>query len=362
MSKQGFVARVLASTTAVFTTPLWATVVIAEGVLALIATALTVLSKETNTDGLDSGRMALSISTLLVLAFALFTVPAIVDRIRHTTGASGFLDSLVTSFVVGWTLVFAATPAFLWAMLSTGVGPEVWMPALGSLKLEVLIVDLLVAVAFSTIRKPGAATAVAYAAIVSLVVGPFLVLATTAMLPGTKQATEYWAMDWGKVTPVETDPKTGFPINPSCPTKTRTVEDVPRYDLVWAAVPVSPFVLVSESVEPTIASFVNTMYMGESEVIAPDSPKTTAPIDLFSTIALSTRSLQISAEETIVVNECDLLKETGQPYPSYPYGRGSEFVLSATQSGFTAGLIGQGAIVGAWIVGMVVSSRLRRQK
>ena len=361
MSKQGFVARALASTTAVITTPLWATVVIAEGVLALIATALTVLSKETNTDGLDSGRMALSISTLLVLAFALFTVPAIVDRIRHTTGASGFLDSFVTSFVVGWTLIFAATPAFLWAMLATGVGPEVWMPALGSLKLEVLIVDLLVAVAFATIRKTATATAVAYAAIVSLVFGPFLVLASAATQPGMTQTTRVWTMNWPD-DQSQIDVTTGFPKNPECPSPNIRPAIVPRYDLVWAAVPVSPFVLVSESVEPVLATFANTASMGETEVVTPETPRTTAPIDLFSTIALASRKLQISPEEAIVINECELLKTTGQPFANYPYGPSSQDVLDKTQSGFSAGLIGQGAVVALWIAGMALIPRLRRKK
>ena len=361
MSKQGVIARVLASTTAVIATPLWVTIVAAVGGLSLIATALTILSNETNVDGLDSGRMALSISSFLVLAFALFTIPAIVDRIRHSSGAIGFLDSFVTTFVVGWSFVIAAAPSFVWAILATGVGPEVWIPALGTLKLEVLVVDLLVAVAFSPVRKPSTATAVAYAAIVSLVVGPLLVLGSVATMPGVKQTTRVWTMQWPDDQTL-IDPDTGYPKDPTCPNPSWSTQMLPRYNLVWAAAPINPFVLMSESVEPAIATFVNKGYMGETEAITPDTPRTTAPIDLFSTIALSSRALQISPEETIVINECELLETTGQPYVDYPYGPSTQDVLDTTTSGFTAGLIGQGAIVGAWIAGMVVIPRLRRQK
>ena len=42
------------------------------------------------------------------------------------------------------------------------------------------LVDVLVAIAFGSIRKPGTATAVAYGAIASLVAGPLLVLGVTA--------------------------------------------------------------------------------------------------------------------------------------------------------------------------------------
>lgn len=362
MSNSGILARISASVTAVIRTPLWVSVVAAEGVFALVATSLTVLSRETNTEGLDSGRMALSFTTMLVLAFALFTVPAIVDRVRHATGASGFLDSFVTAFVVGWSLVFAATPALAWAILATGVGPDVWIPALGALKLEVLIVDVLVAVAFAAVRKAGTATALAYAAITSLVVGPFLVLGTVAALPGVQQTTEYWTFDWGKEGEVKTDPVTGYPIDPTCPSPTTSTTTVPRYNTVWAAAPIIPFVLVSEAVEPKMAYFVNTMWMGETEAVTPESPKTTAPIDLFTTFVLPTRQMQLSPTERIVINECTLLEETGNPYAPYPYGPSSETIIAGTQSGFVPGLIGQGVIVGAWVIGLLVIPRLRRQK
>ncbi|MFM6968367.1 MAG: hypothetical protein ACKOWN_05525 [Microbacteriaceae bacterium] len=354
-------ARIIASTKAVIATPLWQSIVIANGVLALVATALTVLSKDANTDGLDGGRMALSFATLLTLAFALFTVPAIVDRIRHTTGASGFLDSFVTAFVVGWSFVFAATPAFLWAILSTGVGPEVWVPALGSLKLEVLVVDLLVAVAFASISRTGTATAVAYAAISSLVIGPLVALAAVTALPGVEQKTTTYMMTWPK-DQTEIDEKTGFPKDPKCPTPSTSTQTVPQYDMVWAAAPIIPFALVSESIEPVMAKFIDPLNMEKSVARLMEQPKSKAPIDLFSTIAFTTRSLQVNQSWEVTINECELLAETGNPYPNYPYGPTEAEVIDKTESGFVAGLTGQLAIVGAWITGMLVIPRLRRQK
>ena len=357
MSTTGFGATVRTSFWAVVRTPLWVTMVSTVGVLTLVATALTVFSDNATADGLDAGRMALSFVTLLTLAFALFTIPAIVDRVRHTTGASGFVDSFITAFLVGWSLLFAATPALLWAMAATGVGADVWVPALGSLKLEVLLVDVLVAVAFGSIRKPGTATAVAYGAIASLVAGPLLVLGVTAALPGVKQTTYTWTMEWPK-DGTGVDPDTGYPVDPKCPTKSANTQVVPRYDLVWGVAPVIPFALVSESVEPKLVTFVDTLYMGQAAAVA---PKTTAPVDIFSTIAISSRTLQLPADETITINECELLKETGQPYSSYPYGRAATDVLSTTTSGFVPGLVGQLLVAGVWIAGILVIPRVRRQ-
>jgi hypothetical protein len=361
MSNPRIVNQIRNSFIAVVRTPLWLTIVAAEGVLALIATVLTTFNENTTVEGLDAGRMSLSFVTMLVLAFALFTIPAIVARVRSTTGASGFLDSFVTAFIVGSSLLVAATPALLWAMLSTSVSPAVWIPALGSLKLEVLIVDLLVAVAFTTIRRPGAATAVAYGAIVSLVVGPFLVLATVSALPGVKQTTRTWTMQWPS-DQNDIDPDTGYPTDPKCPSPNVTTVMIPRYDLVWPAAVVNPFVLVSESVEPKIATYDVVLWTGDSAPITPEVNKATAPIDLFSTLAVSSRALQITPGETILINECELLATTGQPYSYYPDSTASQKVIDDTQSGFTVGLIGQLSVVALWIAGMVVIPRLRPRK
>jgi hypothetical protein len=137
---------------------------------------------------------------------------------------------------------------------------------------------------------------------------------------------------------------------------------IPRYDLVWPAAVVNPFVLVAESVEPKIATYEEVLWMGDSSAIAPEANKVTAPIDLFSTLAVSSRALQITPGETILINECELLATTGQPYPDYPDSTASQKVIDGTQSGFTVGLIGQLSVVALWIAGMVVIPRLRPRK
>ena len=360
MSKSGILARVVASARAVIRTPLWVTMVSIVGVLTLVATALTVFSDTATTPGLDAGRMALSFDTLLVLAFALFTVPAIVDRIRRTTGTSGFLDAFVTAFLVGWSLIFAATPAFVWAIASTGVNPAVWAPALGSLKLEVLLVDVLVAFAFTTVPKAGTATAVAYAAISSLVFGPLLALGAITALPGVERKTTTWSVVWPD-DQSKIDSATGYPKDPECPHPGVSTQTVPRYDLVWVAAPIIPFALVSESVEPKLATFVDTRYMGESEPITADSPKTTAPIDIFSTIAISSRALHRDQSWEKTINECERIAAGLDPWVD-AFAADPVAVLDSTESGFTAGLMGQGVIVGAWIAGMLVIPRIRRKR
>lgn len=360
MSNSRILARVTTSALAVIRTPLWVTMVSLVGALTLVATALTVFSDTATAPGLDAGRMALSFNTLLVLAFALFTVPAIVDRVRHTTGASGFLDSFVTAFLVGWSLVFAAAPAFIWAMASTAVSPTVWVPALGSLKLEVLLVDVLVAVAFATIPKAGTATAVAYAAIASLVFGPLLALAAVTTLPGVERKTTTWSVVWPD-DQSKIDTITGYPKDPECPNPSVSTNKVPQYDLVWAAAPIIPFALVSESVEPKLATFVDMRYMGESEPVSAESPKTTGPIDIFSTIAISSRAMHRDQSWEKTINECERLAAGLDPWVD-TFAVDPKDVLESTESGFAAGLIGQGVIVGAWIAGMLVIPRIRRKR
>lgn len=362
MSNSGNFTRISGSIAAVIRTPLWGSLVVAEAVLALVATALIVLSEDTNAPGLDSGRMALSFTVLLTLAFALFTIPAIVDRVRKSTGGTGVVDALVTSALVGISLVIAAAPALLWAILATTVHPAVWLSAIGALLGEVALVIIVVTVAFSSIRDAGTATGLSYGAIVSLIVVPFLVLGVTAVLPGEKQTTTYYYIDWGKDGDVEVDPETGWPIDPTCPTPTSDTRIVPRYDLVWGVASVIPFAFVAESVEPVVAEFVNTMYMSETEPITDDTPKSTAAIDLFTSISLSTRVLQIPPGVDIVINECERIEAGLDPYVYNAPGGTPQELIASTQSGFVPGLIGQAAISGAWVVGMLVIPRLRRRK
>ena len=361
MSTNGFLARRLDAFIAVVKTPLWATLAIAEGVLALVATALTVFNSGSNFDGLDAGRMAFSFVTLLTLAFVLFTAPAIVDRVRNTVGSAGFVTSLLVSAFVVVTLVVAAIPAMVWAILVTGVSPTVWAPAFGALWFEATIVIVVTSLAFGQVGRSSVATALAYTAIGSLLAIPLLALGVVSVMPGVTQTTYTWPMDWGKNDGSDIDPVTGFPRDPKCPDKVASSRTVARNDLIWAAVPTIPFAFVSESVEPAIVTYVNQPNTDVVTEVAPAS-KSSAPVDLFSTIALATRALQIAPDTTIEINECTLLKETGSPYSSYPYTLSPTVIQKTTHSGFLAGLVGQAAVVAVWAAGLIVIPRIRRKR
>jgi len=352
MSKTAIVPRVLALISAVARTPLWVTIASTVAALSLVAVALTLFSEGTSLEGLDSGRMAFSFVVLLVLAFVLFTTPAISDRVRDLIGAKGVVDSLVISFTVGGSLVVAAVPAGLWALLATGVDVSVWAPALGALVVEVIVVAVLVGVAFGTVARTGVATAIAYSAISSLIVLPLLALTTVAFMPGIEQRVTVRQMDWPE-DQNEIDPATGYPRNPVCNSSRVDTQTFAAYNRVWAVAPIVPFTIVSEAVEPEVVGWEATNY-GSTYAES-------APVDLFSTLALTSRQMQLQIETKLSINECDVLEETGEPYVDYYSGPSDKAVLESTDSGFAAGLLGQGVIVSAWIAGMLIVPRLRRR-
>jgi hypothetical protein len=296
--------------------------------------------------------MAFSFVVLLVLAFVLFTTPAISDRVRDLIGAKGVVDSLVISFTVGGSLVVAAVPAGLWALLATGVDVAVWAPALGALVVEVIVVALLVGVAFGTVARTGVATAIAYSAISSLIVLPLTALTTVAFMPGIEQRVTVRQMDWPE-DQNEIDPATGYPRNPVCNSSRVDTQTFAAYNRVWAVAPIVPFTIVSEAVEPEVVGWEATNY-GSTYAES-------APVDLFSTLALTSRQMQLQIETKLSINECDALEETGEPYVDYYSGPSDKAVLESTDSGFAAGLLGQGVIVSAWIAGMLIVPRLRRR-
>ena len=352
MSKTAIVPRFLALISAVARTPLWVTIASTVAALSLIAVALTVFSEGTTYEGLDSGRMAFSFVVLLALAFVLFATPAITDRVRDLIGAKGVVDSLVIAFTVAGSLVVAAAPAGLWALLVTAVDASIWLAALGALIVEVLVVAILVGVGFGTIARTGVATAVSYSAISSLIVLPLLVLSTVAFMPGVEQRITITSMDWPEDQD-EIDPVTGYPLNPVCKSKNVQSQMFPQYNLVWAVAPTIPFTLVSEAVEPDVVVFDADMYGSMAT--------TTAPVDLFSTLTVDSRGMQMPIIEDIAYSECDALEETGQPYIDYYSGPQPKTVIDSTESGFPVGLLGQGLISGAWIAGMLIVPKLRRQ-
>ena len=352
MSKTAIVPRVLALISAVARTPLWVTIASTVAALSLVAVALTLFSEGTSLEGLDSGRMAFSFVVLLVLAFVLFTTPAISDRVRDLIGAKGIVDSLVISFTVGGSLVVAAVPAGLWALLATGVDVSVWAPALGALVVEVIVVAVLVGVAFGTVARTGVATAIAYSAISSLIVLPLLALTTVAFMPGVEQRITVTSMDWPD-DQNEIDPVTGYPLNPVCKSKNVQTQRFPPYNLVWAVAPTLPFTLVSEAVEPAVVEFTNDMYGSMTP--------TTSPVDLFSTLSIESRGMQLPVVEDFAYSECVALEETGQPYIDFYSGPQPQTVIDSTESGFGVGLVGQATVSAAWIIGMLTGPRLRRR-
>lgn len=350
MSKTAVVPRVLALVSAVARTPLWVTIASTVAALSLIAVALTVFSEGTTYEGLDAGRMAFSFVVLLSLAFVLFATPAITDRVRDLNGAKGVIDSLVIAFTVAGSLVVAAVPAGLWALLATGVEFSVWAAALGALVLEVLVVAVLTGVAFGTIARTGVATAVAYSAISSLIVVPLIALSTVAFIPGVEQRITVTSIDWPEDQD-EIDPVTGYPLNPVCITKNVQTQTFPQYNLVWAAAPTIPFTFVSEAVDPALVEF-------DADIYGSMAP-TTAAVDLFSTLSIESRGMQLPIVEDIGYSECDALEETGEPYMDFYSGPQPQTVIDSTESGFGVGLAGQGILTAAWIVGMLAIPKRR---
>ena len=352
MRTTAFVPRVLALISAIARTPLWVTIVAAVSTLTLVAVALTLFSDGMSSEGLNSGRMAFSFVALLTLAFVLFTTPAITDRVRDQIGAKGVIDSLVIALTVAGSLVLAAVPAGAWAVLATGVDFSVWLPAVGAVAIEILVVVALVGVSFGTIARTGVATAVAYSAISSLIVIPLLTLSAVACMPGIEQRVTVRQMDWPE-DQNEMDPATGYPRNPVCNSSRVDTQMFPAYNRVWAVAPIVPFTLVSEAVAPEVVEWEATNY-GSTYAES-------APVDLFSTLALTSRQMQLPIETKLSINECDALEETGEPYVDYYSGPSDKTVLESTDSGFAAGLLGQGVIMSAWIAGMLIVPRLRRR-
>lgn len=350
MSKTAVVPRVLALVSAVARTPLWVTIASTVAALSFIAVALTVFSEGTTYEGLDSGRMAFSFVVLLSLAFVLFATPAITDRVRDLNGAKGVIDSLVIAFTVAGSLVVAAVPAALWALLATGVEFSVWAAALGALVVEVLVVAVLTGVAFGTIARTGVATAVAYSAISSLIVVPLIALSTVAFIPGVEQRITVTSIDWPEDQD-EIDPVTGYPLNPVCTTENVQTQTFPQYNLVWAAAPTIPFTFVSEAVDPALVEF-------DADIYGSMAP-TTAAVDLFSTLSIESRGMQLPIVEDIGYSECDALEETGEPYMDFYSGPQPQTVIDSTESGFGVGLAGQGILTAAWIVGMLAIPKRR---
>jgi hypothetical protein len=85
-------------------------------------------------------------------------------------------------------------------------------------------------------------------------------------------------------------------------------------------------------------------------------PAIAVPLDLFSSVDVAARSLQIPvSSEPIIDDECAKLAEYGTPYPNNGQADPRD-IIAETQSGFVAGAIGQGAFL---VVATVILAMIR---
>jgi hypothetical protein len=349
-----FFTSVRSSLVTVFRARLWPIIAGLAFVFSLLLVGLTVTSSAAAIEaGTNSGRMALSFIVYLVLVAAMIGVPAVLAGTRDELGRLSFLRTFAIALVVGLSFIVVALPAMFWAVASTGVGTEIWLPVIGTAKLEVWVVAALTALAFSNLRRDGAATVTAFALIAGLAVGPLLVLLITSFAPGVEQNISHRYIDYGKGNE-QLDPVTGFPTNPTCLPADDEKKVVARYDLVWPALELNPVVLVSASIPPTVSGFTVSAGGGVMQSVA--------PTDLFGTVDLAVRAMQLTPETTLVVDECANLAKYGTPYPSNSPGSADpEFVIANSTSGWSVGLIGQAAYLAVASAALVAIGRRSKQ-
>jgi hypothetical protein len=340
---------------------MWFTLLAVMAASSLIIVALTVASDGASAPGTDAGRMAFSFVIFLVLVAVLLGIPTVFISIRERLGQLSFLHTYLLTVAVGLSFVVVAVPAMLWAVLSTGVSADVWLPVIGTTALELGAIALLVALAHWALTSASVATVTAFGLIAGITLGPVLVVATAAFAPPVTQTTKSYYIKYGDGTE-PMDPETGYPLNPTCEenpvTSTTPITD---YTGVWAAITSNPIALVSASITPAIGDYVMPGY-DDTVMDAPSSmPSVATPLDVFSAVDIASRSLQIPVTtEPIIVDECALLAEFGTPYPNNGQDDPRDIIVES-QSGFVAGLIGQGAFL--VVVALILSViRVRARK
>ncbi len=334
---------------------MWFTLLVTMATISILIVALTVTSDAASASGTDAGRMAYSFVIFLVLSAILLGMPTVFISIREQVGQHSFLFTYLLAVAVGLSFIVAAVPAMLWAVLSTGVGVDVWLPTLGATKLEVWVIALLVALAHWALTSASAATVTAFALIAGITLGPLLVVATASFAPPVTQTTQTYYIKWGEgEEPL--DPETGFPLNPTCEkspsTSTTLLTD---YTSVAAIVATNPVAFVSSSITPAIGQYVMPGYEDQGIEPASSMPAVSVPLDLFSSVDVGSRSLQIPVQtEVIIDNECEKLAEFGTAYPNNGQADPRD-IIAESHSGFLAGAIGQGAflVVATAILGAI---------
>jgi hypothetical protein len=342
-------------------TGLWFTLLIVMAATSLIIVALTVVSEGASAAGTDAGRMAFSFVIFLVLVAVLLGIPTVFISIRERLGQLPFLNTVLLALAVGLSFVAVAIPSMVWAILSTGVSADVWLPVIGTTALEVGVIAVLVALAHWALKSGSVATVTAFGLIAGVTLGPVLVVSAAAFAPPVIQTTKTFYIKYGDGTE-PMDPETGFPINPTCEenpvTSTTPLTD---YTGVWAAATSNPIALVSASITPAIGDYVMPGYEDPTFETPPPMPSVATPLDVFSAVDVASRSLQIPVKtEPIIDDECAKLAEFGTPYPNNGQADPRD-IIAESQSGFVAGLIGQGAFL---VVATVILSvtRIRARK
>ncbi len=353
MSNAGFFSRLFASITTSIRTGMWFTLLAVMAATSLIIVALTVTSDAASAPGTDAGRMAFSFVVFLLLVAALLGIPTVVISIREQLGQLSFLHTYLLTVAVGLSFIVAAVPALLWAVLSTGVGVDVWLPTLGVTKLEVWVIALLVALAHWALKSGSAATVTAFGLIAGVTLGPLVVVAAASFAAPVKQTTANSYIEYtGQDQPI--DPATGYPLNPTCQSPNWSYSYITDYSSVWAAMSMNPVVFVSSSIEPAVGDYVMPGYSEPGFEAPPPLPAIAVPLDLFSSVDVAVRTLQIPVKTDLVNDECANLAEFGTAYPNNGQADPRD-IIAESHSGFLAGAIGQGAflVVATAILGAI---------
>jgi hypothetical protein len=360
MSTTGFISRFLESIVTLIRTGYWAILLIVTASLSLILVGLTVSSESAGEVGTDSGRMALSFSLFLVLIAVVIGVPTVFMTVRETFGRLGFVHTFLLSLVVGGSFLVAAIPAILWSILSTGVSVDVWLPTVTTVELQVVVIGALVALAHWAIANHSAATATAFGLIAGITLGPLLIIGAASFATPVEQTTKTYFIKWDGTEP--TDPETGYPVNPTCEkspsTSTAYLTD---YSGVWSVVTTNPVALVSASITPAIGNWEDR-YQGDGWESTPAGvTPIPMPLDLFSTVDLNVRGMQLPVQTEIVIDECANIAEFGNPYPVLDNGRTPTDVIEQSTSGYSNGVIGQALFV-ALATAVLVPVRIRGRR
>lgn len=340
-------------------TGMWFTLLAVMATTSLIIVALTVASDGASATGTDAGRMAFSFVIFLVLVALLLGIPTVFISIRERLGQLPFLNTVLLAIAVGLSFIVVAIPSMVWAILSTEVSANVWLPVIGTTALEVGVIAILVALAHWALKSDSVATVTAFGLIAGVTLGPVVVVATAAFAPPVIQTTKTFYIKYGDGTE-PTDPQTGYPLNPTCEENPSTsTTPITDYTGVWAAATSNPIALVSASITPTIGDYVMPGYEDPSFETQPPMPSVATPLDVFSAVDLASRSLQIPVTtEPIIVDECALLAEFGTTYPNNGQDDPRD-IIAVSQSGFVAGVIGQGAFL---VVATVILSVIRARR